>query len=181
MSRFYTKIDFISIILTLLLSLKYSADADCGIPTVKPIVFGKTYNRIINGENAVQGSWPWIVSLQQINDDGTLFHFCGGTLIDLDLVITAAHCVLGMSVNEFMVVVGLYDVTIKPNSSNIISPLEYKMHSSFTVNTVNDGFDIALIQLSNKVNLSTYIGIICLPNSSQANLVLNQNVIVAGW
>lgn len=34
----------------------------CGVPTIKPQVSG--YNRIVNGENAVSGSWPWQVSLQ---------------------------------------------------------------------------------------------------------------------
>lgn len=34
----------------------------CGVPSIKPQVSG--YNKIVNGENAVSGSWPWQVSLQ---------------------------------------------------------------------------------------------------------------------
>lgn len=36
--------------------------AGCGVPAIKPQVSG--YNKIVNGQNAVSGSWPWQVSLQ---------------------------------------------------------------------------------------------------------------------
>nr|DBA29546.1 TPA: hypothetical protein GDO54_009768 [Pyxicephalus adspersus] len=34
----------------------------CGVPSIKPVISG--YARVVNGENAVSGSWPWQVSLQ---------------------------------------------------------------------------------------------------------------------
>lgn len=37
----------------------------CGVPAIKPQVSG--YNKIVNGENAVSGSWPWQVSLQVVS------------------------------------------------------------------------------------------------------------------
>lgn len=36
----------------------------CGVPAIKPQVSG--YNKIVNGQNAVSGSWPWQVSLQVV-------------------------------------------------------------------------------------------------------------------
>lgn len=42
---------------------------------------------IVGGTPAVEGDFPFIVSLQQ---DGS--HFCGGSLLDSTTVVTAAHC-----------------------------------------------------------------------------------------
>jgi trypsin len=47
--------------------------------------------RIIGGEDAELGDFPYVVSLQ---DNGR--HFCTGSLIDAKTVLTAAHCVEGI-------------------------------------------------------------------------------------
>jgi trypsin len=47
--------------------------------------------RIIGGEDAELGDFPYVVSLQ---DKGS--HFCTGSLIDAKTVLTAAHCVEGI-------------------------------------------------------------------------------------
>ena len=44
--------------------------------------------RVVNGENATPHSWPWQISLR-VNGR----HICGGSLIDREWVVTAAHCV----------------------------------------------------------------------------------------
>ena len=42
----------------------------CGVPAITPAL---SYNqRIVNGENAVPGSWPWQVSLQVMHPMGGL-------------------------------------------------------------------------------------------------------------
>uniref|UniRef100_A0A8C5VJ94 chymotrypsin n=1 Tax=Microcebus murinus TaxID=30608 RepID=A0A8C5VJ94_MICMU len=72
----------------------------CGVPAISPVLTG--LSRIVNGEDAVPGSWPWQVSLQ----DKTGFHFCGGSLISEDWVVTAAHC--GVKTTD-QVVAGEFD------------------------------------------------------------------------
>jgi secreted trypsin-like serine protease len=57
----------------------------------KPIVDSTSAQaRIVNGTGAAEGSWPFIVSLRHSSDNG---HFCGGSVIADNLILTAAHCV----------------------------------------------------------------------------------------
>lgn len=51
-------------------------------------------SRIVGGEHAKPGLWPWQVELLVLQEDKKTFaHRCGGTLIDSEWVVTAAHCV----------------------------------------------------------------------------------------
>ena len=57
--------------------------------------------RIIGGTEAVEGRYPYVVSLR--DEYG---HLCGGSLIAKDVVMTAAHC----QVESYTVVVGQHDM-----------------------------------------------------------------------
>lgn len=48
--------------------------------------------RIIGGEPAPTGAYPWQVSIGLADEPATLGHFCGGALISPSWVLTAAHC-----------------------------------------------------------------------------------------
>lgn len=50
--------------------------------------------RIVGGEEASPNSWPWQVSIQAKKPVGFYrrSHICGGTLINKEWVLSAAHC-----------------------------------------------------------------------------------------
>lgn len=50
---------------------------------------GDVETKIAGGKRAEEGQYPWMVSLSW-TEDGS--HFCGGSLIAPDLVLTAGHC-----------------------------------------------------------------------------------------
>jgi trypsin len=77
--------------------------------TAKPIVATATpaQARIVNGTVAPEGSWPFIVSLRRSSDDG---HFCGGSVIAANLILTAAHCVTKPGTAQKVAAASLYVV-----------------------------------------------------------------------
>ena len=78
-----------------------SASIRGGIQRQLDIFDNNDTNRIINGEEAPEGRYSYAVSLQD-----NYGHFCGGTLIVPDVVLSAAHCAGG----EYKVVVGRHDL-----------------------------------------------------------------------
>ena len=65
-----------------------------GIAACKPCTTGQRRNfnstKIVNGQNANFGDAPWQVALTVETSGGK--QFCGGTLINENWVLTAAHC-----------------------------------------------------------------------------------------
>ncbi|MED6282583.1 hypothetical protein CHARACLAT_033703, partial [Characodon lateralis] len=72
-------------------------NVSCTTPTFTPITVNisevcgqpSLNTRIVGGDAAPPGRWPWQVSLHIFD------HFCGGSLINNQWVLTAAHCVQG--------------------------------------------------------------------------------------
>lgn len=48
--------------------------------------------RVVGGEDAEPGQFPYIVSLRRTNINS---HMCGGTIISNVYILTACHCTLG--------------------------------------------------------------------------------------
>ena len=91
------------------------AQGSCGVPAVQPSIrtradHSSNSERIMSGDSAVAGSWPWTVSIRKYVGNAKISgHFCGGTLIYANVVVTAAHCVAKYRAEQLAVVVGVSD------------------------------------------------------------------------
>lgn len=64
-------------------------------------------SRIVGGECAQPGDWPWQVGLYESGtDNGKDKFFCGGSVIARRFVLTAAHCVVARRPGDVLVVEG---------------------------------------------------------------------------
>lgn len=68
---------------------------------VPPSEAGQNSVQIVGGTSAAAGEFPFIVSLQQSGS-----HFCGGTLINANTVVSAAHCAVGQTASRISVRAG---------------------------------------------------------------------------
>uniref|UniRef100_G3QJV2 Transmembrane serine protease 13 n=1 Tax=Gorilla gorilla gorilla TaxID=9595 RepID=G3QJV2_GORGO len=129
--------------------------------------------RIVGGALASDSKWPWQVSLHF----GTT-HICGGTLIDAQWVLTAAHCffVTREKVLEgWKVYAGTSNLNQLPEAASIA---EIIINSNYT--DEEDDYDIALMRLSKPLTLSAHIHPACLPMHGQT-FSLNETCWITGF
>ncbi|XP_073670118.1 polyserase-2-like [Paramisgurnus dabryanus] len=136
----------------------------CGRPTLS--------TKIVGGQSATAGAWPWQVSLH------STYHFCGGSLINNEWVLTAAHCFSSTSTASLTVLLGLQTQSgLNPNSvSRTVSQII--KHPNYDSNT-NDN-DITLLHLSSPVVFTDYIKPVCLP-SNDSTFYNGTSSWVTGW
>ncbi|PNI18917.1 TPSD1 isoform 1 [Pan troglodytes] len=117
---------------------------------------------IVGGQEAPRSKWPWQVSLRF--RDPYWMHFCRGSLIHPQWVLTAAHC-LGPEVKDLAALrVQLqeqhlyYQEQLLPVSRIIVHPQFY---------IIQTGADITLLELEEPVNISSHIHTVTLPPASE--------------
>ncbi|XP_060080199.1 trypsin-7-like [Ylistrum balloti] len=142
--------------------------AHCGTSLV-----GSTHTtKIVGGTRAQHGEFPWQVSLRYANQ-----HLCGGTLIDSQWVLTAAHCFEDTNHRGWTVAVGVHDQH-HVHSSDIHHVSSVVVHHGY--NSHNNHNDIAMMKLSSPVTLSgRYVRAACLPNNNEG--FDTDTCIVTGW
>ncbi len=102
--------------------------------------------RIVGGEASGQ-SYSWMVSIQS---KASGQHFCGGTLIARQWVVTAAHCTEGASAAQLQVVIGIQNLD-EPDAGETFSVSSITDHSDYNSPDELDN-DISLLKLSGLSN-----------------------------
>uniref|UniRef100_G1TMU6 Acrosin n=1 Tax=Oryctolagus cuniculus TaxID=9986 RepID=G1TMU6_RABIT len=142
--------------------------------------------RVVGGQAAQQGAWPWMVSLQIFTPrNNRRYHACGGVLLNAHWVLTAAHCFNNkQKVYEWRMVFGAQEIeygTDKPVRPPLQERYVEKVVTHDQYNYMTEGNDIALLKITPPVPCGPFIGPGCLPNSKAGPPKAAQTCYVAGW
>ncbi|XP_067143876.1 protein masquerade-like [Centruroides vittatus] len=134
--------------------------------------------RVIGGTDSIPGEWCWQVALINAQNQ----YLCGGALIGIQWVLTAAHCVTNLVRNGDVIYVriGDHDLTSQYGSRGarthrVATTYVHHSHNSQTLDN-----DIALLKLQTSVDLDTSACLVCLP-ARGANRQAGKRCIVTGY
>ncbi|XP_017537277.2 mast cell tryptase-like [Pygocentrus nattereri] len=133
-------------------------------------------NKIVGGETANSNAWPWQVSIQY-----RAGHFCGGSLINNNWILSAAHCFQSSNTNyaaALTIYLGMASLQGINSNSQIRSVSRIIIHPSYSTSSHDN--DIALLQLTSSVTYTDYVQPACLA-AAGSSLGGGTLVWVTGW
>ncbi|ALC40486.1 gammaTry [Drosophila busckii] len=124
--------------------------------------------RIVGGTATTIGNYPYQISLQRNGG-----HSCGGSIYNSKIIVTAAHCLQGVSASSLRIRAG----SSYWNSGGVlINVSSFKNHEGYNANTMVN--DIAILRLSSALSFNANIKAIALAGSAPNNGV---GAVVTGW
>jgi len=131
-------------------------------------------SRIVGGEEATTGSWPWQVYMI-INSKTS----CGGSIISSRWILTAAHCLTERGTeSEVDVYVGLHDKTRASEHTRLMNVNKIVIHEKYE-RAGAPIYDIALIRV-NEIRFNDHIQPICLSNLN-TEFAPGTSCVATGW
>ncbi|XP_058799940.1 serine protease persephone-like isoform X2 [Phymastichus coffea] len=166
------------------------ADAACfmitrGITNTSESNQEKVNPWIFDGVNATHGEFPHMVALgfQVKSNPSALEYSCGGTLITLQYILTAAHCVINNhNKKPSEAKLGATDLTDTSDSVQNIKISKLIHHPKYKQSLMYH--DIAILKLERPAVMTKYVKPICLqtkPIPNLSTLVNATSLIVTGW
>ncbi|KAM7420562.1 hypothetical protein PAMA_015003 [Pampus argenteus] len=147
------------------------ANCDCGTRLYK-------LNRIVGGENAERGEWPWQVSLHFL----TRGSVCGASIISEKWLLSASHCFFNRDPensvpSNWQTYSGMLDQYVQ-DDVQLRQVKRIIGHPNY--NQLTTDYDIALLELTEPLEFTSTIQPICLPSSSHI-FPAGMSCWVTGW
>ncbi|MGE0285360.1 MAG: trypsin-like serine protease [Bradyrhizobium sp.] len=135
--------------------------------------------RVIGGDPADEGAWPWQVALYSLNARGEYSSICGGSLIDKSWVLTAAHCLRTTDAKNYRIVEGAsrIDRILRSNGKGRALAIERVIpHETYDGKRIQN--DIALLKLASSARSQPVV--LAFPEGGPLEEV-GRTSIITGW
>ncbi|XP_004430736.2 PREDICTED: anionic trypsin-like [Ceratotherium simum simum] len=123
-------------------------------------------DKIVGGYTCKKNSIPYQVSLN------AGYHFCGGSLISDQWVVSAAHCYKART----QVRLGEHDIKVVEGNEQFINAAKIIRHPKYNSRTMDN--DILLIKLASRAVINAQVSTISLPSASAAAGTV---CLISGW
>ncbi|XP_012520556.1 PREDICTED: trypsin-2 [Propithecus coquereli] len=123
-------------------------------------------DKIVGGYTCEEGSVPYQVSL----NSGS--HFCGGSLINDQWVVSAAHCYK----SQIQVRLGEHNIEVLEGNEQFIDSSKVIRHPNYNSRTLDN--DIMLIKLSSAAVINSRVSTVSLPSACAA---AGTECLISGW
>jgi trypsin len=122
-------------------------------------VAGRVFQeRIVGGEIVTHGDAPFMVSLLWFGD-----HFCGGSILNENTILTAAHCLYGYEDDPYEIVAGEWSLTGNDGTEQRRTAKALLLHTGYNDRTfVND---IALMWVDQPFQFNQFVRNVTLPEA----------------
>ncbi|XP_037316771.2 coagulation factor IXa [Pungitius pungitius] len=139
----------------------------------------RPFKRIVGGEAVIPGEIPWQVALIG-RPSGELF--CGGSVLSMWWVITAAHC-LGGEAGSFFVRVGEHNIHTDEGTEQDHEVSERHIYPRYNASASLYNHDVALLRLRSPIAFSATVRPICLGPGAFGEALVKESspATVSGW
>jgi secreted trypsin-like serine protease len=134
---------------------------------------------IVGGTAVPDGKYRFMTAVRDVRHGNTVYEqqFCGGTLIDRNSVLTAAHCVEGRRASVLRATVGITALNKRQGQTRSVEKIF--RHPKYTSAAVSFRYDAAVLKLSRRIKNIPSIKI--LPSTNNALERPGRTATIAGW
>ncbi|XP_039449320.1 brachyurin-like [Culex pipiens pallens] len=134
--------------------------------------------RVVNGAEARPGQFPYQALVLSYYEDGS--GLCGGSLLTVNYVLTAAHCVeLETLATHGTVILGAHNRREEESSQQRIDFATINVHPGWDLNVIQ--YDVATIELATPAEFNEYVQPIELPALSDQRTFSGIQATISGF